>query len=87
MNQNLVGSTYGRFCIKFPQSRIKGERHVLVSCPKGQVKKNVNVEACSLFMIILELSSIRCTIFPIGDSLGSKTKVSEYRVSIRNVIF
>ena len=27
MNQNLVGSTYGRFCIKFPQSRMKGERH------------------------------------------------------------
>jgi hypothetical protein len=22
---NLVGSTYGRFCIKFPQSRMKGE--------------------------------------------------------------
>ena len=29
MNQNLVGSIhmYGRFCIKFPQSRMKGERH------------------------------------------------------------
>jgi hypothetical protein len=24
-----VGSTYGRFCIKFPQSRMKGERHRL----------------------------------------------------------
>jgi hypothetical protein len=24
MNQNLVGSTYERFCIKFPQSRMKG---------------------------------------------------------------
>jgi hypothetical protein len=23
MNQNLVGSIYGRFCIKFPQSRMK----------------------------------------------------------------
>ena len=29
MNQNLVGSTYGRFCIKFPQSRMKGEWHRL----------------------------------------------------------
>jgi hypothetical protein len=31
MNQNLVGSIYmyGRFCIKFPQSRMKGERHRL----------------------------------------------------------
>ena len=29
MNQNLVGSTYGRFCIKFPQSTMKGERHRL----------------------------------------------------------
>jgi hypothetical protein len=25
----LVGSTYGRFCIKFHQSRMKGERHRL----------------------------------------------------------
>jgi hypothetical protein len=29
MNQNLVGSTFGRFCIKFPQSRMKGEQHRL----------------------------------------------------------
>jgi hypothetical protein len=29
MNRNLVGSTYGRFCIKFPRSRMKGERHRL----------------------------------------------------------
>jgi hypothetical protein len=31
MNQNLVGSIYmyGRFCIKLPQSRMKGERHRL----------------------------------------------------------
>jgi hypothetical protein len=28
-NRNLMGSTYGRFCIKFPQSRMKGERHRL----------------------------------------------------------
>ena len=26
MNRNLLGSCYGRFCIKFPQSRMKGER-------------------------------------------------------------
>jgi hypothetical protein len=25
MNRYLVGSTYGRFCIKFPQSRMKCE--------------------------------------------------------------
>jgi hypothetical protein len=29
MNSNLVGSTYGRFCIKFPQIRMKGEQHSL----------------------------------------------------------
>ena len=31
MNRNLVESIYmyGRFCIKFPQSRMKGERHWL----------------------------------------------------------
>jgi hypothetical protein len=27
MNRNLVRSTYERFCIKFPQNRLKGERH------------------------------------------------------------
>ena len=27
MNQNLEGRTYGMLCIKFPQSRMKGERH------------------------------------------------------------
>ena len=26
MNRNFVGSTYGRFCIKFPQNRMKSER-------------------------------------------------------------
>ena len=25
MNRNFVASTYGRFCIKFHQSRMKGE--------------------------------------------------------------
>jgi hypothetical protein len=29
MNRNLVGSIYGRFCIQFPQNRMKGERHRL----------------------------------------------------------
>jgi hypothetical protein len=31
LNRSLVGSIcmYGRFCIKFPQSRMKGERHRL----------------------------------------------------------
>jgi hypothetical protein len=29
MNRNSVGSTYGRFCIKFPQNRMNGERHRL----------------------------------------------------------
>jgi hypothetical protein len=29
MNRNLVGSTYGRLCIKFPISIMKGQRHRL----------------------------------------------------------
>jgi hypothetical protein len=31
MNRNLVGSIYmyGRLCIKFPQSRMKGERYII----------------------------------------------------------
>jgi hypothetical protein len=35
MKRNLVGSIYmyGRFCIKFPQSRMKGERHRLSGPP------------------------------------------------------
>ena len=42
MNRNLVGSIYmyGRFCIKFPQSRMKGERHRLVSTPGPKVYGN-----------------------------------------------
>jgi hypothetical protein len=37
MNKNLVGNTYGKFCMKFPQNRMKSEqqsvldpRHVAV---------------------------------------------------------
>jgi hypothetical protein len=30
MNRNLVGNTYGRFCIKFPQNRMKSEWHRLI---------------------------------------------------------
>ena len=29
MDRHLVGSTYGKFCIKFPQNKKKGERHRL----------------------------------------------------------
>ena len=29
MNRNLVASIYGRFCIKFPQHKVKGEQHRL----------------------------------------------------------
>ena len=29
MNRNLVGSTYGRFCLKFPQNRMRDQRHRL----------------------------------------------------------
>jgi hypothetical protein len=39
MNRNLVGSIYmyGRLCIKFPQSRMKGERHRLSSSSNSQI--------------------------------------------------
>ena len=48
MNRNLVGSTYGRFCVKFPQSRMKGERHrlspqSLVEAFLSQEVRNVNI--------------------------------------------
>jgi hypothetical protein len=43
MNRNLVGSTYGRLCIKFPQSRMKGERHRL-----SPLNKNCLWQPCLL---------------------------------------
>jgi len=27
---NWVGNTYGRFCVKFPQNKMTGERHRLI---------------------------------------------------------
>jgi hypothetical protein len=42
MNQNLVGSTYGRLCIKFPQSRMKGERHRLSKQFQGRRFLEIN---------------------------------------------
>ena len=41
MNRNLVGSIciYGRFCIKYPQSRMKGEQHRLGPQPQVNFHK------------------------------------------------
>jgi hypothetical protein len=51
MNQNLVGSIYiyGRFCIKFPQSRMKGERHRL--SPVFLLIDYVEYIICFVFLI------------------------------------
>ena len=48
MNRNLLRNTYGRLCIKFSQSRMKGERHRLsplslqffTYLPNSQIQKN-----------------------------------------------
>ena len=31
MKKNLVGSTYGKFCIRFPQNRMKGEQQSVLA--------------------------------------------------------
>jgi hypothetical protein len=47
MKRNLVGSTYGRFCIKLPRSRMKGER-------QAQFLLETNFVAFRLFAILLK---------------------------------
>ena len=52
MNHNVMGNTYGRFCIKFPQSRMKGERHRL-----SPLSHTGSAHwACSILMLILLLT-------------------------------
>jgi hypothetical protein len=31
MNKHLVGSTYGKFCIRFPQNRMKDEQQSVLA--------------------------------------------------------
>ena len=62
MNRNLVGSIYmyGRFCIKFPQSKMKGERHRLSSLSlqlNGQ--KTCVQQLNALFNMIISLDEKR----------------------------
>jgi hypothetical protein len=43
MKKNLVGSTYGKFCIRFPQNRMKGEQQsVANSIRKLKFEKAIN---------------------------------------------
>ena len=53
MNRNFVGSIYiyGRFCIMFPQSRMKGERHRLSQRSLQFSQKEIRVPL--LLLIIL----------------------------------
>jgi hypothetical protein len=44
MNRNLVGSTYGKFCIKFPQNRMKDERHRLSPLSIYEQPHNVRIK-------------------------------------------
>ena len=77
MNRKLVGSIYmfGRFCIKFPQSRMKGERHRLsplslqLKYPKGGIyvltlfchrNRLLTITLCFLLFVVAEIAiSIR----------------------------
>ena len=51
MNRNLVGSTYERLCIKFSQSRMKGERH--------RLKKVANIRCFILIAVEIFHNIIR----------------------------
>jgi len=63
MNRNLVGSTYGMLCIKFPKKRMKGEPteplvsfvHCVVSPPIYSFLWLVSFGICKLFFIKLTL--------------------------------
>ena len=47
MNRNLVGSAYVRFCIRFPQNRLKGER----AEPLALVSKSHNIGEIVWFLL------------------------------------
>jgi hypothetical protein len=51
MNWNLVGSTYGRFCIKFPHSRIKGEWHPILTTKIGYIISRKRSQRVPIFKI------------------------------------
>jgi hypothetical protein len=68
MNQNLEGSIYmyGRFCIKFPQSRMKSERHRLSqmsNLPRGH-----SIDASYQVSVHLAKQFLRRRFFLIGQS-------------------
>jgi hypothetical protein len=76
-NQNLVGSPtgYGRFCITFPQSRMKGERYRLSSVlSKTNTKYEIQKDLNGLFKscLILERSKKRLNV-PKGWIRNHKT--------------
>ena len=69
MNQSLVGSIYmyGRFCIKFPQSRMKSERHRLSPLSlqyslwfDSIVARNVGQQAYRTFYNLLTINKTEC---------------------------
>jgi hypothetical protein len=37
MKNKLVGTTYGKFCIRFPQNRMKGEQQSVLAARNGAV--------------------------------------------------
>ena len=74
MNRNLVGSIYGRFCIKFPQSRMKGERQRL-SPLSLQFDK---------FMVVLNFIRIKMTYYNIQFCTYL---ISIYHQLVWNVVF
>jgi hypothetical protein len=57
LNRHLAGSTYERFCIKFPQNKMAGERHKL--CPptmffvqRGRNEEIVEMLPCKLLLYL-----------------------------------
>ena len=61
INSNLVGSTYGRFCIKFPQNRMNGElTEPLVPAVSNTLLCQANKIQCPHLLLIYTCSTLPC---------------------------
>jgi hypothetical protein len=57
----LVGSIYGRFCIKFPQSRMKGDLVIKKYIKKKKMYKIKNIVRCQYHTsIVLTVENFVC---------------------------
>jgi hypothetical protein len=68
MNRNLVGSTYGRFCIKFPQNRMKDEQtQAPPTEPLVEESSNLAFQKNNFMGIYTLLKSVLSVVYSIGN--------------------